>query len=212
MKKLVVLMLVLGMAAMVNASPVMKLGDTNGAFTTGSSSVTVSAGATYDLFIWASSDIPMDIDSDEIPIPSTGLDAIQLFLQYDTSKVNLWSGAISKLSAVSGNPYGTAWTGKSQGTYDGLGFAEGALLPASVIDSFAMQKIFRVIFSVSNPGSSTTVTLKTYYPTSQVHDAFQGNATTGEKYYAVEGSMTFLPEPMTLVLLGLGGLFLRRRR
>jgi len=210
MKKLVVLMLVLGMAAMASASPVMKLGDTNGVFTTGSSTVEVSAGTTYDLFIWASSDVPVELDSDEVPVPSSGLDNIQIFLQYDTAKVNLSGGLVTNLRAMAGNPFGTIWSGRSQGTYNSLGFAEGALIAAGNVDTYAMMKVMRITVTVATPGASTTVTVKPNVSTT--HQSFQSNSIAGEMYWAVEGSMTFLPEPMTLVLLGLGGLFLRRRR
>jgi len=211
MKKLVVLMLVLGMASLASAAPVMKLGDTNGAFTTGSSTVEVSAGTTYDLFVWASNDIPVEFDTDEAPIGTSGLDIIQVFLQYDTAKVNLSGGLITNLRAMTGNPYGTAWSGRSQGTYNSLGFAEGALLPASNVDTHDLVKVMRITVTVSNPSVSTTVAM--LQNVAATHQSFQGNSMDNDAhYFAVEGSMTFLPEPMTLVLLGLGGLFLRRRK
>lgn len=209
MKKLLVLMLVLGLASFASASPVMKLGDSAGAFSTGSSSIEISPGGTYDLYVWSSSDLSLEYDTDDAVIPSSGLDNIQLFLQYDTTKVNLWSGAITKLSAVSGNPFGTTWSGRSQGTYNSLGFCEGALINMNGVDAYAMTKIMKITFAVTTPGAATTVKLLADITTT--HDSFVGNSVAGSQF-VTEGTMTFLPEPMTLVLLGLGGLFLRRRR
>jgi hypothetical protein len=204
MKKLLVLALVLGMATMASATPVMKLGDATAAFSTGSSTMTMSAGGTYDLYVWASSDLVFNPDD-----ITTGLDNIQVFLQYDTTKVNLTGGLISNLSAVAGNPFLTAWYGKSQGTFDSLGFAEGALVNMAGVDAYPLQQVMKMSLTVATPGATTTVTMMS--PGGN-HESFQGNSVMGDKYFATTGSVTFVPEPMTIMLLGLGGLFLRRRK
>jgi hypothetical protein len=205
MKKLLVLVLVLGMATMASAVPVMKLGDAAGAFGTGNTNITtVSAGGTYDLYVWASSDLVLNPDD-----ITTGLDIAQVFLQYDTSKVNLTGGLIANLVALS-NPFGTSWSGRSQGTYNSLGYAEGALINVNGVDAYALQQIVKMSLTVASLGATTTVTMTPN--ATMTHQSFQGNSVMGDQYFATAGSVTFVPEPMTIMLLGLGGLFLRRRK
>jgi len=211
MNKLLVLMLVLGLASLASATPVMLLGDAAGAFGTGNTNITtVPAGGAYALYVWASSDLALGYDEYGEVIPTSGLDNIQVFLQYDTSKVNLTGGLTSNLAAVSGNPYGTTWSGRSQGTYDGLGFAEGALLPSGNVDAYALRQMIKMTVTVATLGNTTTISMLPNV--SATHQSFQSNSVMGDQYFATAGSVTFVPEPMTIMLLGLGGLFLRRRR
>jgi hypothetical protein len=157
-----------------------------------------------------------DSDGEGTPDNRTGLDTIQVFLQYDITKVGLTGGSVSRLSALSGNPFGTSWTGRTTSTYNGLNYAEGALIPSSNVDQFGWTKIMQVYLTVGAPGTTTTVSLLPNVTTT--HDAFQGNSIViaegnGEgKYPAIQGAVTFIPEPMTMALLGLGALFLRRRK
>jgi hypothetical protein len=208
MKKFLVLLMVLVMASIASATPLMKLGDATAPFTSGSATATLSR-STFDLYVWASSDIMFNSDSDGQgdPDPRTGLDCIQVFLQYDTTKVNLTGGLISNLAAVPGNPYGTTWTGRRQGTYDGLGFCEGALLPSINVDVFPLQKIMKASFTFVDWGSITMLP-----SVSSTHQSLQGNSVAvGGMYPAIRGEI-WAPEPMTIGLLGLGAVLIRRKR
>jgi hypothetical protein len=207
MKKLLVLFMVLGIASISNAAVVTMLGDASGTYSGGSKTVTVTYPVDYTLYVWGSSDLAIESDSDGNPLPETGLDNIQMFLQYDTTKVNLKGGLLSNYSAVSGNPWGTTIAGKGQGTYGGLGYVEGAMLSTSGVDAYSLQKIFKIVLTATQGGSAS---LKANV--SGTHQSKQGNSVAGTDYWATEGSITFVPEPMTIGLLGLGALFLRRRR
>jgi len=208
-------LLMLVVVGVASATPVMRLGDVTAPFATHNTLIsTVANGGSIDLYVWASNDIPLayfppdDPDNPDGVRPESGLDNAQVFLQYNTTLVNLQTGAISKLVAVTGNPFGTTWSGRTQGTFNSLGFAEGALLPASNADAFEMQKIMKVTFTVATNSPNTTVRM---FPNASIsHQSFIGNTVAQTQYFG-DDLVTFVPEPVTLVLLSLGGLFLRRR-
>jgi len=221
MKKFLALMLILSAATLATASPMIKLGDINGVFALGNTNVsTVAAGGLYEVYVWASSDRALSYYPEDDPdfpgevIPSSGVDNFQFFLQYNAALVNLDGGLISKIVAINPSPmYATPWSGRTQGTFGGLNFCEGALIPAANADVFGMTKIAKVIFKVATIGANTKVTLTA--DASLTHQSKIGNSAAGLDFFAASGantqSVTFVPEPATLMILGLGGLLLRKR-
>lgn len=210
MKKMLVLALVFAVASLANATAVIQFGNASGAFGPGNTIIsTVAVGGTYDLYVWASSDAVVDFDPETFdPLITTGVDNIQLFAQFDTTKVNLTANSIGNLSAVSGNPFGTTWSGRAKGTFNSLGYAEGALIAAGQVDAFPMTKIMKLALTVSALGQSSTVSMLSPGGT---HETKIGNAVNGQYGYGTS-SVTFIPEPMTMTLLGLGGLLFVRRK
>jgi hypothetical protein len=201
MKKLVVLILVFGLASIASAVPVMHLGTSTAPFPTDNTTITIAESGVigYELYLWASSDIPW-----EEGVPETGVDIAQLALQLnDISKIDLQGHSITKFTAVSGNPMGT--TVVAGRAYDGTDKIKGALLSVDGVGPFSMSMLFKLVLDVYPGGTATCLNLASPLET------YIGNTVAGTKYRAFD-SVSFVPEPATIALFGLGGLLLRRRK
>lgn len=185
-------------ASLASAVPVIRFGDSVAPF---GGNYYPTFTSTYDLYIWASNDIAYNPDASDPTV--TGVDNIQIAIQFsDITKVNLQGGAISKFTAVSGNPFNT--TTVSGKAYVGTDKVLGGLLNLDGVDQFGMTKIFKLTLDIK--GFASVSFLNTGSP----RETYIGNSTVGSKYLS-SGSFS-TPEPATLLLLGLGGVILRRKK
>jgi len=199
MKKLLVLALVLGLASLASAVPVLRFGTLTAPFGTANTDILITDPVVIDIYVWGSSDLVLDPEN-----MATGVDIAQIAVRFnDITKVNLSGALITKFTAVSGNPFMT--TTVAGRAYSGTDTIMGALISLDGADAFAMTKIFKLTLDAQVGGVASFLNLASPLET------FIGNSVAGTKY-ASSGSVTFIPEPMTMMLLGLGGLFLRRRR
>jgi hypothetical protein len=179
MKKLLVLMLVLGIASLANAAAINVLGD---------SSVGVGVTKTYTITISGS-------------IPDNGLISFDVEVHGSNAKATM-----------------SSWTIISTGRNTLLDYV-GDLI--STPPDYGKEVVAAQDSGTTAIGSTllsfdlTGVTTGTIDLTTEEIAFFTVTAGGGwNDLHPDMGSMqvTIVPEPMTLVLLGLGGLFLRRRR
>jgi hypothetical protein len=209
MKKVMMSVLVMLVAVgLASASPVMQLGDVNGVFAPGNTAINTTVGSVVDLYVWASNDIPLLYDENDEVLMESGLDNLQVYFQFNPVLANI--ATTGKLTGVSGNPYGTSWSGRTLGTYAGASFIEGALLPSGNADAFELRKIVKLSVTVAGLGAAPAVSLLP--DVSITHQSFQGNSVAGTQFFAPAASVTFVPEPVSIVLLAIGGLGLLRRK
>jgi hypothetical protein len=175
MKKLLILLLVLGMATAANAASANLYLHHNGSATAPQSVI----GTTITV------DLKMNVDISQINNVDFGLGTAT-----GTLSTGSWytAGSVSSPGTISGGDIVDAYWNKAGGGAD-----------------YAKDTVF-YSFTVAVTGGGTLV------PIMNAGDV----ATKGfTSYTAAENTytpLTILPEPMTIALLGLGGLFLRRRR
>jgi hypothetical protein len=166
MKKLLILMLVLGLASMATAALVINI---NGSDPGGSGNI---------------------INGDEIQVMSTNADT---YLGYVFIKTGSESGSLAN------GAFGSDYAGdqRSISAYSVTGYGAGYKIIADYLDT-ATPTVSGEHFVMDFSGGSLSDT--------GVIDLYH-NLTVVDSY-----TYTVVPEPMTIALLGLGGLLLRRRK
>ena len=172
MKKLLIIMLVLGIATAANAALSWEIRDTGGSTVSG--------------------DLTVDDDYVLVLMGTDDLDPIDGYLWYgDWSKITVSNPQVLENNGDLGsNNYYTAYSGYAWGAAQSL----DPTPPVTDGDWASWD------FSADTVGTGS-------------FDFYNYNVSS----YYVEGTQTFnivavVPEPITIALLGLGGLFLRRRK
>lgn len=180
MKKILILMLVFGMASVANAGFVILDGSGNTATPTA-----VAGTGSMTLYVqYTASDCMLadvELDADQSATISDG--SILLAAGYDTD----YSGFFDPIT-----------TGMQREVV--AGYSDGSTTVPSSSNLFS----FGVSWSAVDAGETIAVTGADYY-------------SVGTDWYPITATMAgydilIVPEPMTIALLGLGGLFLRRRK
>lgn len=182
MKKLLILMLVLGLVSTASAV-----------------SVSLTSGGNSTLIIGTNVNINDVITVDlTFDVASTGLSEIDF--------VSSTSGGIKPLIAAIG-----AWTGgmitlADNGTLSGGNIIDADSNAALGFDVAAGTIVYSFLATVKGTGEITPVmTSADFYFTKTSPYFYYGNVVT-------QNALTIVPEPATIMLLGLGGLLLRRRK
>ena len=215
MKKLLVLALVLGMATMASATPTMWFGTSASSSTAISSMAIPDASATVTLYLYGSSDIPAIWDDDTQSFDlGGGLDLLQFTAAFNSSKISVFSTTTNSTILGSSSFMGGIFGRSMDDTEAGNQLLKGAYATAAGAfqDAFTPTLLATLKFKEGAAPSATTISL--YQGTIEARQTFfesaddSGNPST--RYYPA-ATFSIIPEPMTMALLGLGGLFLRRR-
>ena len=196
MKKLLVLMLVLGMASVANAALMLSInGDTV------ADSITLEPSQTFTI----------DVYNDYALMAGAGLDIIVT----GDAEISGWSYINPVLQQLNETmAFELAWTWQSAIESDKLLRVSGGVLTYNTVGPYTL--LDDIEFHCTGPGL-VTVTLVTYSSIDVWHGPV-GDPVEIQTLIAPDvllDTITItpgIPEPMTVLLLGLGGLFLRRRK
>jgi hypothetical protein len=192
MKKLLILMLVLGLTSFANAGIIISV---NG--------VTTAPNTTYTkvITLTPSSTITLDITNNNATNP-TGPKDYTAYLDFECPSQGGFSTGTRTKGPAAGDmsaDQGIATYG-SGGNYTGLDFAEETFVQAWAPATTELNgPMLYIPFHCEKAGVTEYLTL---------WDTRVGNAGTVIDTLVINQ----IPEPMTLTLLGLGGLLLRRRK
>jgi len=193
MKKLLIVLMVLSMASMANAALVISVGSD----LTAPTAVTVAPSGTLSLGVWTNTAIALEDET-----------AAYYALVCDTTKGTIdWTTGTDKANdpavfllsppAQWDGPVSEFWTpGLLPANFDGT---DGGATPLTNVLAANSQISDGIIFHCNGPG---TCLIQLWISTDGSTNATLVDTVT----------VTQTPEPMTIGLLGLGGLFLRRRK
>ena len=190
MKKLVILMLVLGMASLANATLQISV---DGNLDPVDSEIEIDVGQTLNLGVWTDSEIALGMSDNYILVVGSLGKVTGGGSALDASAPDGWSSAVNGLTAdfpAVIPPAGMEGIFASVANFDFVSFLP---IPSQTV------LIDDVLFECLGQGDAVVMLLQ---------------AADGVVSDIVYDSVLIhqIPEPMTMALLGLGGLFLRRRK
>jgi len=209
MKKLLVLLLVLGMVSTANATMSIYIGASSTS-STALTSMTLAAPGTFRVYVWAQADRALVYDEEDPPnLIGGGVDQAEFCLSYDNDIITADS-----VSGSTSAPFGAAnsWGAIAGAVDTGNLVAYGGYL-GGLQGAFGPTYMGRVNLT-ANKGGVYTITQQNISETRQNYFAASTIPTDTFLWTTTASSLevTVIPEPLTIALLGLGGLFLRRRK
>jgi len=209
MKKLLVLLLVLGMVSTANATMSIYIGQSS-SNSTALTAMTLAAPGTFRVYMWCQTDRALIWNEEDPPeVIGGGVDQAEFCLSYD--------GVIVRADSVSGStsaPFGASnsW-GAIAAAVDATNMVAYGGYLGGLQDSFGPTYMGRVNLTALTGGVYTI----TQQNISESRRNYFGAGTIPSDTFlwttnASSLKVTVVPEPMTMALLGFGGLFLRRRR
>ena len=134
-------------------------------------------------------------------------------------EIDVGDTAVVQLISDSDMPYTAVWVGADPSP-TGVAEISGIAGLPSVVDGGAVLTAYAGWWNIEaldfNPDDSVVITVGPHFDVT-ISGLVEGTYTLGSDFYNTDGPndsllVTVIPEPMTIALLGLGSLFLLRRR
>ena len=195
MRKLLILTLVLGMASLANAAFTLVVSDS------GDVGTYVDPPEASSYFVNESDYIWVGVHNDTAGVPGA-LEKGVFFLALESGPNANWTGAWQQYKQIDGGPL---VDGAPDNLYYGSSLDMGIGLP--LVD----------LWNLTLTDATTNPNLIGVLDAKELHSSLAGSS---EVIWLLDASLAILdtitihqiPEPITMALLGLGGLFLRRRK